>query len=216
MYITERDSATNKIVPILILGILGAGGVIALYLLNPGMQGLEATVLLVAVTFAALGSKGTIVGGVISSITLYLASALAAVAYPFGASYTSAFLQISKITTASSVPVTRTGSVLSFLLLTAIIWGILEALARVFFSDTSIPALGFLDNVGGVLLYALIGIVVATLLFNALGYTPGMKYAHNHALFRPQFNQVMSMLYQAQSFWFGGRPPAIYAYDLHL
>lgn len=214
MYIVERDSGISKIIPILILGVLGTGGVIALYFLNPEMQGLEAVILLVVVAFTTLGITQNIIGGLISSIALYLASALAAVAYPFGAPYTSAFLQISKMTTSSSVPVTRGGSVLSFILLTAIFWGGLEALVRAFFSDTSLPALGFLDNVGGTLIYLFVGLVVATLLFNALGYTAGLKYAHNQALFRPEFNQGMLMLYRSQRFWFGARPPSIYVYDL--
>ena len=112
--------------------------------------------------------------------------------------------------------VTLTGDVLavSFGVLAVIVWGTLEYISRVSFRDTSLPRLRVLDNVGGVLIYLLIGILVASLLFNTIGYG-SLRRAHNKALLRPRFNQVLALYYTAQSSWFS-RPPSIFVYDLDL
>ena len=56
---------------------------------------------------------------------------------------------------------------------------------------------------------------MASLLFNTLGYGQ-LRSAHNNALLRSRFNQVLYLHYTAQSFWFPGKPPPLYAYDLNL
>jgi len=201
----RRRSARN-VVPPLILGTLGTLGIVALYFLVPGLQPAELVLLLVVVGFVALGYTQGIIRGLMSAAMLYIASGVAATFYEVAAPYIGAPI---------SAIVDRNILALSFGVLTAVIWITLEALGRASFPDTSLPALGILDNLGGLLIYLVIGVLVASLLFNAIGYGQLGRRMHNRALLRPKFNQVLSLHYAAQSFWFPGKPPLIYVYDLN-
>ena len=100
--------------------------------------------------------------------------------------------------------------------MTVILWVAVEAIFRAFFKDTRLPSLGILDNLGGVTLHLVIGVLVASLLFNTVGYGQ-LRRVHDGAKLRPALNQVLYVHFQiAQSFWFPERPPSIYVYDLNV
>jgi hypothetical protein len=92
----------------------------------------------------------------------------------------------------------------------------LEGLFRAALPDAHLKFLGFLDRAAGAIVHLVIGIVVATLLFNVYGYGFAGRRPHDKASLRPEARQVMTLYYQSQSFWFPRRPPAIYTYDLDL
>lgn len=202
----RRRSAKNVVVP-LSLGTLGTVGVIALNLLVPGFQPVELVLLLVVVAFGAAGYTQDTIRGLMTAAILYVASGAAATFYPVTAPYIGAPF---------GDEVDRNILALSFGVLTVIIWVTLEVLGRVSFRDTSLPALGILDNLGALLIYLAIGVLVASLLFNATGYGWWGRRAHDDALLRPRFNQVLYLHYTAQSFWFPEKPPPLYVYDLNL
>jgi hypothetical protein len=206
----ERREASKKtakdLIPPLILFTLGIIAVVLLYLL-PGrnFQPIELMLLILVVGAAALGYRQRILRGIMTLVILYFASGMAATFYPFTAPYIGAPLG-EKMTNAKYA--------LSFVVLMLAIWIALEAIGRQFFKDTSLPGLGFLDNLGGVFLYLIFGILLATLLFNAIGYGSGGRRSHDKAELRSAFRTVLNVHYTAQSFWFPRRPPLIYTYDL--
>ena len=95
-----------------------------------------------------------------------------------------------------------------------LIWVILEVIARLSFRDVGLPVLALVDKIGGIVIFLLLGILVASLLFNVFGYGRRTRRAHNASLLRPAFNTVFRLHYASQSFWFGSNPPPIYTYDL--
>ena len=211
-------SSAQEVIPPLILATLGIIGIVSLYLLVPEFQPIE-LVLLATVACVAAGYTQGIVRGIITIVILYIATGVAAVFYQVTAPYTGLVKTILTLplTGNFSLDVNLNNSTLafSFGLLTVLTWLVLEIAIRVSFQDTSLPGLGVLDNLGGVIAYLIVGVLVASLLFNALGYGR-LRPAHDKALLRPAFNQVIYLHYVTQSFWFPGRPPAIYTYDLSL
>jgi len=199
-----RRSASEVVLPLLV-AFVGIGGAVACYYLIPGFQPVELVAIIVAVVFAAVGYTQDILRGLISVLFAYLATGVAATFYVPVAPFVGAPF---------GDEVTDPIRALSFLVLTALVWIVLEAITRALIPDTSLPALGFLDHLGGLAVYLVLGVVVASLLFNASGYLPRWRRQHDAARLRPQFNQVVSLLYGAQSFWFGERPPRFYVYDL--
>jgi len=191
----------------LVIGTLGTAGVIALYFLVPDIQPLELMLLLVITGFVALSCTQGIIRSIMSIAMLYIASGVAATFYRVTAPYIGAPF---------SAIVDRNILALSFGVLTVVIWVTLEVLGRISFRDTHLPVLGILDNLGGLLIYLVIGVLVASLLFNTIGYGRLGRRAHNEALLRQRFNQVLYLYYTTQSFWFPERPPPIYVYDLDL
>ncbi len=200
-----RRRAEKNLVPSLIISVLGMAGILALRFFVLDLYFIEMALLLVVVGFCAIGCTQDIIRGLVSLAMLYIASGVAAVFYraiapfvgaPFGGGVNGNILA------------------LSFGLLTVVVWVALEALVRVTFRDTSIPALGILDNLGGLLIYLLIGVLVASLLFNTIGYGYWGYRVHDNAFLRPAFNRVLYLHYTAQSFWFPRGLPPIYAYDL--
>ncbi len=202
----------------MIIGALGIAGVVALYVLVEGFQSIE-LVLLITAAFVAAGYTQGIVRGITTIITLYIATGVAALLYRVAAPYTGVvkLLLTLPLTGNFSLDVQLDNGTLafSFALLTLLVWGILEIAIRASFQDTSLPGLGILDNLGGVIVHLIVGLLVASLLFNAIGYGR-QRAVHDKALFRPLFNQVMRLYYFSQSFWFPQNPPAIYVYDLGL
>jgi|GEM_PF-752516 len=221
-----KKRAFEKLIPPLLIGALGTVGVVALYILVPGFQPIELVLLLVVVGFGAAGYRQGIVRGLMTAVIIYIATGVAATLYPVSAPYAAAIRRILAVTFTGGLFSGQQGAsvnttvdydslALSFILLTAIIWIALEAIMRASFRDTSLPSLGFLDNVGGVIVYLMLGFLVASLLFNALGYGQ-LRREHDHALLRPRFNQALYAHYTTQSFWFPKQPPHIYVYDLYL
>ena len=221
----RRRSTKTPIVP-LTIGALGTAGVVALFFLVPGVQFFELALLLVVVGFGALSCAQGIVRGAMSAVMLYIATGAAATFYPVPAPYIGAMQRVLGLLLTGnafsgdpggsiSENVNRNSLALSFGLLAVLIWAILEALGRTSFRDTRLPRLGILDNASGFIVYLALGVLVASLSFNTLGYGR-LRAVHNEALLRPRFNQVLTLHYAAQSFWFPERPPPIYVYDLDL
>jgi len=217
IYDWRKKKSAKEITPPLLLGILGLGGVLAIYLSVPGFRPIE-LVLLITVGFAAWGYTQNIVRGITTIVILYIATGVAAVFYRAAVPYTAVIKMVITLPLTrhfSTHPPMDNGTLaFSFGLLTVLVWVVLEIAVRVSFHDVSVPALSILDNLGGTFVYLIVGILVASLLFNALGYGR-LRPMHDRARLRPVFNKVVYVHYVTQSFWFN-RPPAIYAYDLKL
>jgi uncharacterized membrane protein required for colicin V production len=211
MAATGQDEAQKRaargLVPPLVIGFLGIGAAVALYFLRGGFQSVELVLMFIVVAFGTLGYTQRIVRGVVALFFLYVATGLAATLYVTTAPYIGAPF---------SAQVTRGTLALSFIVLMAVFWIALEFISRRFFKDMGLTALGLLDNLGGLFVYFVIGVLVAALLFNALGYSHKWQRAHDQALLRQGFNQVVYLCYTSQSFWFPQTPPPIYVYDLSL
>lgn len=203
-----KKREARRLIPPLIIGLLGIAAAVALYFLKGGFQPLELALMFIIVAFTAFGYTQRIVRGVLALFFIYIATGLAATFYVTCAPYIGAPV---------SAEVTRGILALSFVVLSAAIWIALEFISRRFFKDTGLSALGALDNLGGVIVYFIIGVLVASLFYNALGYSHKWRRAHDASLLRPQFNQVVRLYYLTQSFWFPpNSPPPIYVYDLNL
>ncbi len=222
---TRRRSTKTPIAP-LVIAALGAAGAVVFYFRVPGVQFIDLALLLVVVAFGALGCTQGIFRATMSALMLYVATGAAATLYPLPAPYVGAMQRVlgllltgnafnSDAGGSISQNVNRNSLALSFGLLAVLVWAVLEALGRSSFRDTRLPRLGILDNAGGFVVYVALGVLVASLLFNTLGYGRWRR-VHNEAVLRPRFNQVLTMHYAAQSFWFPERPPPIYVYDLDL
>jgi len=220
-----RKRSDKRSIPSLFIGALGTVAVVALYLLVPGLQFIELVLLLVVVGFGAAGYNRGIIRGAMTIVLLYVATGVAATLYPIPAPYVAAMGQffalvftgnaLSGELDVANQNVGGGSLVISFVLLMVITWVALEAIGRVAFRDTSLPRLGILDNLGGIAVHLVIGALVASLLFNAIGYGR-LRPVHNKALLRRRFNQVLAIHYNAQSFWFPRTPPPIYVYDLDV
>lgn len=226
-----RRPSAKEVLPPMIIGALGSAVVIALSFITPGFQLIELVVLLIAVAFSTAGYKQGIVRGIMTIAMLYFATAVAAALYRILAPYVAAFIQVGVLlwetavatfsqTASSEFDVASIGQVnhdalaISFGLLAIIIWVVMDVIGRRYFQDTSLPSLGILDKLGGVIVYLVIGLLVASITFNTAGYG-SLRHTHNKAVFRQSFNKVLYVHYQvAQSFWFPKSPPPIYVYDL--
>ena len=227
----QRKPKRDSIWPPIVVSALSSVGIIALYLFVPGFHPVELLLLFVVMAIGAAGYTRRIVRGVITFAILYLATVFAATIYEEAAPYVkvltealtlvwetvkSILLQrgMPNLTPSTGGPVTRSVLSLSFALLTLIIWVVLELITRASFPTTRLPKLGILDNLGGILIHLAVGLLVASLLFNTLGYG-SLRWIHNQALLRPRFNQILQLYYTIQAFWFSS-PPPIYAYDVPL
>lgn len=216
----EKPRPKSRGVPALILATLGTLGIVALFFFGPReLRGFDGVLLFLILAFAAYGSMNTIIRGLTTAVALYVATGIAATFYPLLTPYARSFINISMDIGLGRPPagsVDYSALALSFSFIAVILWVALEALFRVFFPATHLSFLGPVDRVAGALIHVVIGIVVATLLFNTFGYGVAGRSAHNKAALRPEFNQVMELYYQGQSFWFPRQPPPIYVYDLDL
>ncbi|MFQ6102091.1 MAG: CvpA family protein [Anaerolineae bacterium] len=218
----KRGPSAKEVVPPLLLGALGSIGVVALYFLVPGFQPIDLVLLLVAVGFVAVGYTRCVVHGVITVAILYFATAVAAALYRPLAPYADAVRWFVTLPLTHDFGgsmdrhVDRDSYAFSFGLVTVILWIVLEVIFWVSFRDTHLPGLGVLDNLGGLIIHLVIGALVASLLFNTIGYGR-LRRLHDEALLRTRLNQVLYVHFQiAQSFWFPERPPPIYVYDLDV
>ncbi len=218
----RRRRSAKEIIPPLLLVTLGGVGVIALYLLVPGFQPIDFVLLLMVVGFVTVGYTRCIVRGVITIFVLYIATAVAAALYRPLAPYAEAIRWFVMLPLtgdfggSTSRHLDHGSYALSFGMVTVIIWIVMEIIFRASFRDTRLPSLGILDNLGGVILHLVIGALVASLLFNTIGYGQ-LRRVHDGARLRPAFNQVLYFHFQiAQSFWFPKGLPPIYVYDLNV
>ena len=214
----RRGARAQALVVPLIICVVGVIGIVVLFQLVPGFQSIE-LVLLVGVVFVAAGFTQGIVRGIASLISVYVATAIAAVFYRLAAPYTGILKMVLEVpftgAFTTDVPIVNGTLAFSFGFLTVVAWCALEIVSRLAFPDTTIPQLGFLDKLGGVAVYFVVGVLVTSLLFNTLGYGR-LRPGHDRALLRSAFGQVVYVHYLSQSFWFSRNPPPIYIYDLNL
>lgn len=203
----SRKRSAWELIPSLIVAVLGTLGVVGLYFALPAFSFIEMFVLLVAVALAAVGCNQGVIRGIVTLLFIYVATGLAAALYIVSAPYIGAPLGGES---------TRNTRALSFFVITLVLCIVLEFVWRRQFRDTSLPKLRFLDRLGGFVLYVVVGALVATLLFNTIGYSQWGRSSHNRASLRPIFNRVLATYYRIQSFWFPGDPPGMYVYDLDL
>jgi len=206
--------SAREVLPPLIIGALGTASVIVYYFVNPRLQILDVVLLLVVVAFATLGAMQNIIRGFMSLFALYFATGLAATFYQPVFPYIHSILKSIGMRVASAGNVDYDALAFSFGLLAVVMWIALEAIARLSLPDSSLPALGIFDTLGGAFVYLIVGILTAALMFNTFGYSTRGWDAHYRARLRPQFNQVVEFYYTTQAFWFSA-PPLIYMYDLN-
>jgi len=190
-------------------------GVAALYALNLGFKRIEFAPLLIIACAAALGYSRGIVRGILTLIILYLATVASAIFYRAASPFMSSMLEIMSLNLEVSVDDSAPpgARAFTFAFITVVLWIILELISRVTFQTPDLPQIGILDKLGGVCVHLVVGILVASLLFNVVGYGR-MRPRHHQAYLRRPFNTVIFALYSSQSFWFKS-PPPIYAYDMN-
>ncbi len=212
----EPENAAKKWVPVLLICLLGVFGSIALLYFIPRFGGLDLMMLLVVTIFAAVGWLRGTVRGIVGIVIFYLSTGIAALTYRAVTPYIGGVLQAARfnLDATAAESVTRGSMALSFTLLTIILYIILEILGKVTMEETTIKGIGMLDNLVGILVYAVLGILVAALLFNLIGYGRS-RPSHDRAYLRPTFNQVLYLHYLSQSFWFPRGAPPLYVYDLN-
>lgn len=207
----RKLTATDIIFP-LVIGTLGAGGALLANFVVPGFQSVEVTLLLVMVIGATIGYNRRTIRGLVTMPFLYVATGFATFAYEPASPYLGApFGDFREVQPPRSV------KVFAFFVLMLAVWIALEGISRALFKDMSLPKLGILDNFGGVLVHFVIGLLVAALIFNALGYTQRWegRGSARKATLSPMLLQVIRAGYTTQSFWFPG-PPALYKGALKL
>jgi hypothetical protein len=211
------------LVPRLLTAFAAAAGVVSLYFLVPELQVLELAMLLVAVGLLIAGYTQNVVRGIVALTTFHIATAMAATfctsLAPYVGGMVRAFSSLDRIRDAEGATMrvavaTRSDLMTAFLLIVGVTWGVLEFIERANFPDTRLPKLGFLDRLGGLILHLVLGVLVASVLFNTIGYGPAARREHNSSVLRPWFNQVLDVHYEIQSYWLPRPLPLICVYDL--
>ena len=211
----EQKRTFARMIPPLIIGTLGVFGVAALYALGLGFRPIEFVPLLAIVCAVAMGYLRGIVRGILTIIILYIATAAAVLLYQAIGPYIHAIGQLFAFNMDASVEAgaSRGSLAFTFILLTVIFWFLLEQIGRATFQTPDLPQIGILDKLGGVLVHLVVGVLVASLLFNAAGYGRS-RPKHDAAYLRRTFNQVLYLHHTTQSFFFTS-PPPLYTYDLN-
>ena len=216
----EKKPEKSKGIVALMVALLGTIGIVVYtFYGSRDLRGMDIAMLFVIVGVAAYGVMQTIIRGLLTAVAIYLGTAIAGTFYYVLRPYARSFLNVLGNIGLSRPPlgeVDTSALALSFAFAAVLLWLVLELLFRAALPETDIPFLGFADRIGGMFVYLAIGLVVAALLFTVIGYGAAGRAAHNKASLRPEFNQVMKLTYQTQSFWFPRHPPAIYAYDQDL
>jgi uncharacterized membrane protein required for colicin V production len=204
-----------RLIPPLIIGTVGVFGVVALYYFIPKLQVIEFVPLLIIVGACAIGYLRCIIRGILSIVTVYIATVAAAFLYRAAAPFVNAILEVLSFNLETSVEdlAPLGAQAFAFALITVFVWFMLELVRRATFQTPELPQIGILDNVGGLVVHLVLGVLIASLLFNTAGYGRS-RPSHDQAYFRRTFNQVLYLHYTTQSFWFEA-PPPIYAYDMH-
>jgi hypothetical protein len=211
----EEKRTFARLIPPLIIGTLGVFGVVALYYLIPELQVIEFIPLVTIVGACAIGYLRRIVRGILSIVIVYLATVAAAFLYRGVAPFVNAILEILSFNLEASVEdlAPLGAQAFTFALITVFVWFMLELIRRATFQTPELSQIGILDNLGGLMVHLVLGILIASLLFNTAGYGRS-RPSHDRAYFRQTFNQVLALHYNTQAFWFQD-PPPIYVYDLH-
>ncbi|RLC66714.1 MAG: hypothetical protein DRI48_04060 [Chloroflexi bacterium] len=218
-----KEEEARRRIATLVIGALGTVVVIALSLLI-GLQFFELVLLLIVVGFCAMGYNQCILRGIMTAVAVYISTGVAATFYPAVAPYVGTILEFFRALAGSdplseglggaiTPGVARASLAIAFVALTLVVWIVLEFISRSLLEDTTLPGWGILDRVGGMFVYFIVGFLIVSLLFNVIGYG-GARRLHDRARLRRTFNRVLYLHYTAQSFWFPGRPPSIYVYDL--
>jgi hypothetical protein len=213
----EENVAAKKWIPVLLIGIVGVFGAFGIwYTILPDPKTIELTMLLVIAGLTAMGYPRGMVRGVLTIIIIYISSAAGALFYRTISPFVNVALAMLSLNIETTVddPVSDSTRAFSFVLVMLAVWGVGELLRGAFFQGASLPEIGVLDNLGGVLMHIVVGVLIASLLFNAYGYGSSRSVHHKAAL-RPYFNQVVRLIVTAQSFLLGGSPPPLYTYDLN-
>jgi hypothetical protein len=206
----RKLSAKDIIIPLLI-GTLGAVASIVATMMVPGFIGLEVLFLLVIVIWVTIGYNRRTLRGVLTFPFLYIATAAAALLYEGASPYIGAPFGDFRETEP-----TRFVKTFSFFVLMLAIWIPLEGISRALFKDMSLPRLGLLDNLGGMMVHLLIGLLIAALLFNGFGYVQRWRGEVTKARLAPTFLTTIRLHYLTQSIWFPTRVPPFYRGALEL
>ena len=213
----ERKPNRSKGIVALIVATLGTVGVfVYAFYGSRQLNTMDLAMLFVILAVTAYGTTETIIRGLLTAVAVYLATALASSFYAVLTPYARTFLNLlanAGMARPPAGPVDTSALAFSFAFASVIIWIVLEALFRIALPETHVSALGPVDRVGGALVYLVIGVALATLLFHTVGYGVAGRRPHNRAALRPEFRQSMDIIHQSQSFWFAGRPPVLYIYD---
>ncbi|MBN1978503.1 MAG: CvpA family protein [Anaerolineae bacterium] len=205
----KKLNAKDLLFPLLI-GTLGVVGAVVAFLAVPGFLEVEAVLLLVMAVAAAVGYNRRTIRGLVTVPFLYAATGVAAILYEVTAPYIGApFGDFREIEPPRDI------KALSFFVLMLVMWIALEGVSRALFKDMSLPKIGMLDNLGGVLVHLLLGLLIAALIFNAIGYSQQWRGGVSEAKLAPLFLRTIDTWYQLQSIWFG-RTPRLYTGALAL
>lgn len=196
----KKLSAKDLLLPLLI-GTLGVVGAVVAFLAVPGFLEVEVVLMLVMAVGAAIGYNRRIVRGLVTVPFLYAATGVAAILYETTAPYIGApFGDFREMEPPRDI------KALSFFVLMLVVWIALEGISYALFKDMSLPKIGMLDNLGGVLVHLLLGLLIAALIFNALGYSQQWRGGIAEARLAPSFLRVVRTWYQLQSIWFDKTP----------
>jgi uncharacterized membrane protein required for colicin V production len=209
----KRKLTAKDIIFPLVIGTLGAVGAILAFFLVPDFQSIDVMLLLVMVAGATIGYNRRTIRGLVTLPFLYVATGFATLAYEPASPYIGApFGDFREIEPPRGV------KVFAFFVLMVVVWLALEGISRALFRDMSLPKMGMLDNFGGVLVHIVIGVLIAALIFNALGYTQRWVKGGSarKAKLAPVLLQVVRAGYLTQSFWFSGKTPALYKGAVNL
>lgn len=176
------------------------------------MNALDILLGLVILALAALGAVRKTVRQVLSLGICYLATIAAGVLYPHGALFLTAIGG-------------RTPTLTQFIVFWILFIGATAALEislKKGFPDTSLPSLGVLDNLLGLALGGIWGILVAGLLLATMAYAPQETWgaalapmratlaaASSEAALRPLLAQALGLYLRAHALWFPTPPPIL-------
>jgi hypothetical protein len=201
----ERQASRRRLYAALVFATLGTVAVFGVVFSIGGFQTLEPILLLIPVGFGALGFRQTVVRGLLTAVIVYVATGVAAMLHLTTAPYFGAYF---------GNVVTNSVRAVSFAVLSIAVWIVLEVVSRYLIPSPGLPRLGGLDTMGSFVIYIALGVMVASIAFNTIGFSGRWKRAHDAALLRSTFNRVFSLHYTAQSVWLPGGPPQLYAYDV--
>lgn len=173
---------------------------------------LDILLALIVLTLAALGAVRRTVRQVFSLGICYLATLAAGALYPYAATF---------LTAIGGRTPTLTQFIV-FWILFAVATVALEISLKKGFPDTSLPSLGILDNLLGLVLGGIWGVLVASLLLATMAYAPretwGTALAPMRAAFaaladeaalRPLLAQALRLYLRAHTLWFPVPPPIL-------
>ena len=213
----EKKPARSKGIIVLIVLALGTLGIVAYtFYSSRKLRGMDIAMLFIILSIAAYGTTENIIRGLLTAVAVYLATAVAGSLYTVLTPYSRSILNILSgfgLARPAAGAVDTSALSFSFGFSAIVLWLILQLLFRAALPETHLALLGPVDRAGGAVIFLVIGAVVASLIFNVVGYGVAGRAAHNRAALRPEFNQVIDLVHQSQSFWFAGHPPVMYVFD---